>query len=382
MANKTRFKTLRNYKGIRKDLRTNKYVATKHLNGKRMSKTFSNLDTARKWQAKLEDYDGTNSNPKVTFLDAWKVYISDYVSTLSRGSRENYAMVTLNFKELYDIRMVEFDPNVITRFLHKKREQNTNVSRCNYVRELKLLNAFFNWYRETIDFKFPNPILKRHKQIGKIKEPRYKNKKMSEYELFLFLDQLKKDQFWYDFVMTQLCFAGRVQEVAGLQKSSVSFHSREVMIKDVCSWGKDKRSMELKSLPKNGEIRTVYLIDDLATILDRRMKASDSDFVFEYQGRPLLYREIQYNYNKYLKKAGLYPKFSGTHFVRHTMATLTRKSTGSLELTQAMTGHKDQKLVQHYAFMDKSCNQEALTTVWNHLKNFECVNKREQIEIF
>jgi len=45
------------------------------------------------------------------------------------------------------------------------------------------------------------------------------------------------------------------------------------------------------------------------------------------------------------------------------MATITRQATGSLEATQAVTGHKDQKLVQHYAALDMSLNKNALEKV-------------------
>lgn len=45
------------------------------------------------------------------------------------------------------------------------------------------------------------------------------------------------------------------------------------------------------------------------------------------------------------------------------MATITRHVTGSLEATQAVTGHKDQKLVQHYASMPSMAQQDAVNMV-------------------
>lgn len=49
------------------------------------------------------------------------------------------------------------------------------------------------------------------------------------------------------------------------------------------------------------------------------------NFVFEIEGQPVSYRAIQYNYNKALKKAGLYPQFSSTHILRKAMTNIVRK---------------------------------------------------------
>ena len=98
--------------------------------------------------------------------------------------------------------------------------------------------------------------------------------------------------------------------------------------------------------------------------LKKQIGDRKSGYVFtDDKGPPLSYREIQYNYACALKDAGLFGEFSGTHFVRHSMATITRLATGSLEATQAVTGHKNQRLVQHYAALDTSLNKEAILKV-------------------
>jgi hypothetical protein len=53
------------------------------------------------------------------------------------------------------------------------------------------------------------------------------------------------------------------------------------------------------------------------------------------------------------------------------MATLTRKVTGSLEATQAVTGHKDQKLVQHYATLPETAQKNAVISVEKHIINLQ-----------
>ena len=149
--------------------------------------------------------------------------------------------------------------------------------------------------------------------------------------------------FWYDFALTQFFLAGRVQEAAGLQKQSVDLKKRELIVKDVVVWDKRTKKFDyLKPQPKNGEVRLVHINDELFQSLIRRMNdpANTSPYVFALENKPLNYRSIQYYYGVALKEAGLSYRFGGTHFLRHSMATVTRQATGSLELTQAITGHK------------------------------------------
>ncbi len=381
-----RFVSLKRDRGIRKDLKTGNYVATKQISGTRKSKTFPSLAAARKWQREYEEDQSLNfhNRDSITFKQAWDRYLREFVVTLAKSSQDSLKERSKQFADLYDYEMSTITPHIITDHLlyHKELAIKTeNNKRCNFDHELKLISAFFNWYREVIDYTYINPVLKRHRQIAKVRDTKFKDKKMSPDQILLFLDTIKENPFWYQFAVTQFYFAGRVQEIAGLQRSSVSLSSRTALIKDVAVWGKNKAFEELKSLPKNGELRTVYLNDSVFEVLKSRLESNDPNcsFVFNIYGRPLKYREIQHQYNKALKQCGLYPRFSGTHFMRHSMATITRQVTKSLELTQSITGHRDQKLVQHYAYMDSDNNKLAQNKVENFLLDLQCSQQCEQM---
>jgi integrase len=60
---------------------------------------------------------------------------------------------------------------------------------------------------------------------------------------------------------------------------------------------------------------------------------------------PLSYRQIQYAYNKALKLIGLFPRFSSTHIMRHSMANLVR-SISDLDTAQAVGGWKSRDIVE------------------------------------
>ena len=110
----------------------------------------------------------------------------------------------------------------------------------------------------------------------------------------------------------------------------------------------------------------------LSEVFKRRLNEMPTgcNYVFHKDGGPLSYRQVQAAYNRALINAGL-GEFSSTHIMRHSMATLTRKVTGSLEATQAVTGHKDQKLVQHYATLPENAQKNAVMSVEKHIINLQ-----------
>jgi integrase len=373
-----RYKTLRSYPGVRKDLNTSKYLVSICVDKKRLSKSFGTLPEALKWRNthELSSFSDFMDEPKAKterFKDIWEQYKEEYLPTLEKSSQENRLLLAKFFDGLWDFELKEITPHVISRHVLAKKEVAIKLQtarRRTFDQELKLLKAIFNWYREEIDHTFANPVTRKHKVLGIVKKEAPKNKKMSSSELKLFLEALKGRPFWYNFALTQLLTAGRVQEIAGLQKRSLDFKQARLIIKDVAVWDKKTKKFDhLKNLPKNGEIREVHLGDELVRVLGKQVQidSSNSQFVFHICGVPLTYRQIQYNYEWALEKAGLSDRFSGTHFLRHSMATLTRRVTGSLDSAQAVTGHKDSRLVQHYAHLDSEENKRAIVAVENFL---------------
>lgn len=373
-STKTRYRTLRSYPGVRKDLVASKYLVSICVNRKRLSKVFNSLPEAIKWRnsQKLSDYDelldGELEKP-MSFRDLWEKYKVEHLQNLEKATRENRLGLEKFFIGLWDYELKEIKPNVVTRHILAQKEiayKFKSHRRKNFDHELKFLKAIFNWYREELDYEFANPVLRKHKVLGVIIKEPPKEKKMSAEELKLFFDVLKERPFYYDFALTQLLTAGRVQEIAGLQKKNVEFDKALIIIKEVAVWDKKTKKFDhLKSTPKNGEVREVHLSQELRKILQKRISndRTNSTFVFHDAGQPLTYRQIQYNYDWALEKAGLSKRFSGTHILRHSMATLTRQVTGSLDSAQAVTGHKDSRLVQHYAYLDRDENKRAIQAV-------------------
>lgn len=377
MTSTTRYKNLKRYPGVRKDLKSSKYLVEVSLNKKRQSKTFDDLDEALRWRNSFNKYDAIEilepSSEAYRFKDLWEQYKIEHIPTLQKSSQENRLMMAKFFDGFWDYKLTEITPGLISKHLIAKKDQALKIGsarRLNFNHELKLMKAMFNWYHDEVDHTFANPVTRKHRQLGVIRIESPREKKLNTFELKAFLEALKARPFWYDFALTQLLVAGRVQEIAGLQKQNVDFRQKRIIIKDVAVWSKTtKRFDHLKPVPKNGQIREIYLSDELLRILKNRIDEdrSNSRFVFHDSGEPLSYRQIQYNYDWALGQSGLSDRFSGTHILRHSMATLTRKVTGSLTSAQAITGHKDLKLAQHYAGVPEDENMKAIVAVEKYL---------------
>jgi integrase len=286
----------------------------------------------------------------------WERYKESIYSSLELSTIETKNARSGFIVQLGKYQINEITADLIDKLLREnkaKNSENSNSKRCDFNKELKELRAVFNWYRENVEYTFINPILKRHFKIGKIRPIKEKHKKMAPAQVVLFLNSLKEhcSKVMYDFGRTQLFTASRVQEIAGLQKESVDLKNRQLRIKDVVVWNRKKQFVCLKSKPKNNEVKYCTITNSMSEPLRTQIESSSKDcsYVFQIDGKPLSYRHIQYNYNKALKKCGLDDKFSSTHIMKHSMAFITRMVTGSIDSTQAVTGHKDIRMVQHYS---------------------------------
>lgn len=417
MTKKKRFLPLKEHKGIRKDTITGKYYVRKYINGVEYSETFKGLIQAINWRnsfhplltnTEVKFRNSTTSanfpntsivtarpngvDNRFTFRQVWELYCEQHLPSLERQSVNDTTKRAQNlFPDMFNYKMTEITAELIDVLIKKKVEQAkivNNPRRYSFRGELKTLKAFLNWYRENYDTMFVVPVLKRH-FISSIVRPKQKEKKkkMTPEQVKMFLGAFDK-QFWRDLAEFHFYMAGRVQEPAGLQWESVDFKNGLVRVSDVAVWGNDKQFSYLKETPKNGEDRIVYLNSSMMEILKRRMNdkpvkeceffrestGEPLNFVFHQDGRPLNYRQIQYNYNKALKRANLFPEFRATHILRKAMANIVRQAMG-LDAAQAMGGWKSREVVEKiYTDAPNEINREAVNVVEEIMQKNKVVN--------
>ena len=413
MSKQKRYKPVKNHRGIRKDTVTGKFLARKCIGKKQYTKTFVSIADAISWEKYfhplLTDTEvrrgsvrkthleistrvqarSNGVDQRFTFEDVWEFYKKQHFPNLEPQSVEaRFKIAKSFFPELKPFKMVEITPEVLDSFMEKKVDEAKTVGnpkRRNFDNDLKFLKAFFNWYRENYDGMFVVPIRKRHFVSGILTKTTKNLEKMSLEHFLSFLDAFD-DSFWRDFAKIHFFMAGRVQEVAGLQWSSIDFHREILSVRDVAIWGDKKKFTRLKEIPKNREARVVHLNGQMLSILNNQWKnKSESpcgffrestgerlDFVFHKDGQPLSYRSIQYRYNKALKKAGLFPRFSATHILRKAMANVVRQELG-LDAAQAAGGWKTRRVVeQTYTDAPNLLNKKAVNHVEKLVIEGEC----------
>jgi integrase len=342
-----------------------KYVATKSIDGKRHYKEFNSLREAEIWKNKFHPLaspqpsmkfnipaasDQSNGKDKsIKFREVYERYVNGKMKSLSPYTQYKKKKRLDRFlPPLFGLRMCEITPEVITALLEKaKLGASDKFERANFSEELKGLKSIFNWYKEC-DFTFQSPVMGYHFDVGKIRDIERKKKDMNKEQVIAFINHLSEP--FQSMAIIQFCLALRVGEVAALNTSTVSFKERTVTISETIVWLKTvplpKRSTKTKdvtTLSMNDE-----MVNRLRTLDIQRPKGCKH--FFHRDGKIMRYEWILEAYNNALKEAGLHD-FSGTHFLRHTMGTIARRSSG-LDAAQAILRHTTSRMSEHYARLD------------------------------
>lgn len=385
---KSGYKKLSGQSGIYKHSNTKHYLAIKKVKGKVLQKTFPTIYEASEWRKELED--GGSESKEVrskcsTLIEVWETMQRVHFPLLATSTKAIWLRRYLPWKKLEKLPMDQITPAKVTSWLNDIVEYfrsefyqtsgRGKASRCNLNNELNLFVTIFNWYKESEEFEkealhLTNPIKKKHKKQGFIKPLPDKRKKITLEHALEFFDYLKP--LYRDLAKVQFFTAGRVGEVSGLQWSNIDLDNKRMLIKHACIWDMTTKTfIELKPFPKNKEPRPVYITSELYQILKHRQafRKAGCDYVFHVEGLPLNYGTIQVNYREAQRKGKL--PYSGTHILRHGMATLARKVGGGLDAVIAMTGHKDIKLADHYSTCDEEDQKNVSLKVMDFIRNHE-----------
>lgn len=361
---------LKNHKCIWKNPTTGHYLVRKKDHGTEVKKTFESLEEAILWRDKGKVL--PRKQKCATLREVFSLMQERHFPTLGQNTREIWLRRYELLKQIEHLPMDEIRPSTIRAFVEKnvsyfksgfyEGDARGRAKRCNLDNELNLFTTIFNWYRSAEEFEsesvgLTNPVRTEHKKLGFIRAPQPKNRAITLEHALKFFDYLKP--LYRDLAMTQFLCAGRIGEIAGMQWNRIDFENSQIVIMETCQWDQiNKTFRALNPHPKNKEARPVHMTKELREILLRRLQARKPgcNFVFHVEGEPLNYGTIQLNYREAQRKAKI--PYSGTHILRHGMATLARKIGGGLDAVIAMTGHKDFKLADHYSKLDHEFQKE------------------------
>ena len=373
---------LNGYTGIYKHPSSNRYQARKKVNGVFHKKTFTSLRDATSWWRLCN---GTEETAKKTAMlkEVWESYQTHHFPTLSESTKQIWIRRYELLSQLQQYPMHKITSSVITAWVEKNvsfykspdYEENLRgrAKRCNLDNELNLLTTIFNWYKASELYgsearDLTNPVNLRHKKLGFIRVMPKVHKAIALDDALTFFNYLKP--IYREVAMFQFFTASRIGETAGLQWSRINFERREIIVMETCGWCMStKKFLRLNPHPKNKEPRLIYMTDELMSILKRmeKLRNPECTFVFHVMGKPLNYGTILLNYREAQRK-GRIPN-TGTHILRHGMATLARKVGGGLDAVIAMTGHKDIKLADHYSKLGNEDQKEVSLKIMSFIKD-------------
>jgi integrase len=369
--------------GIYKHVISGQYQARKKVNGEFHKKTFKSLREATSWWRLCNGKEDDPSIKSATLKDVWSYYQEHHFPTLADSTKQIWVRRYELLSQLQDYEMHKITPSVISSWVEKnvsfykssEYEDNSrgHAKRCNLDNELNLMTTIFNWYKSSEFFEvesqgLSNPVKTHHKKLGFVRTKIKIHKAISLDDATTFFNYLSP--LYRDLAMFQFYTASRIGEVAGLQWNRVNFDRREILIMETCQWCMSKKTfIKLNPHPKSREPRPAYMTDELYSVL-KRMEAHKypgSNFVFHVLGKPLNYGTILLNYREAQRKGRI--PCTGTHILRHGMASLARKVGGGLDAVIAMTGHKDLKLADHYSKLGNDHQKEVSQKIMAYINS-------------
>ncbi len=384
--------------GIRKQTITGKYQATKKINGKKFTATFDSIREAQNWR---NLFNGETTQVKhatkttSTLGQVWNRMKVLHFPSLEMSTRRIWERRWMHLSDLSSHHMEDITSTVINRWIETKKKWFTSdqyrsmgrgsAARCNLLNELNLFQTIFNWYKSEDEFdqeskSLTTPVRTRHRRMAFIKDTPKKldDRKIPVDAAFKFFSALT--ELYRDLAMMQFYCAGRIGEIAGIQISNLYLDQEYLLIKNTIVWCNTSKTFEyLKDFPKNKDVRRVHIHKAIAEIIRRRLKhkVDGCNYLFHVNGKPLNYCTIQVNYRGAQRKTGI--PYTGTHCLRHGMATLARKVGGmGLDSVIAMTGHKDLKLADHYSKIDVEVQKETSLKILGHIEQLGLVENTQQ----
>jgi len=328
--------------GLRRHVSSGKYQAYKKVKYKQHTKTFSSKREALSWLKYDWDFKTKSPDSSKTIDYFLCKYIDEYVFMLEPSTREHINRRLIPFlAPVSKFKLEDLNRGLVSELI-EDHKLLASSKRRSFLTELKMMNSFINWICLRVEGLL-NPINKTHKKLAVISRPKFKNNKVSSEQVIKFFSKLSVS--YKELALLQFYTAARIGEVSALQVNDVNFERGYCRIQNSMIWSRIDCSYYLKPYPKNGEARVCYLPGFILEILKTRVGTRTKGFIFNIDDKPLKYRAIQYHYSKALKLAGI-ENVSVTHFLRHSAANIVREASNSLDMAQAMTGHKDRSIVE------------------------------------
>jgi integrase len=380
------------YKGVYKDDETGQFYFDVQLGvddktGKRIRKRsikdsqgrpFRSAVAANKEANRLRVEFNTNSG-KTAYLLTYKsfmehTYIPSYRSSVQPSTfSTRTTALNMMINHFGDTKLVEIDVRMVQEF------KVWLLSESGYAQSYASL--VFGMFRKTLEFAvqmdyLPSNVSKRVKAISKGKAivPYW-----TKLEFEAVLAQICIDDYYehlcYVMLWTYFMTGVRVNEGTALQWSDVDFQHKRLRVTHMLV-GDSKTKYERHDYTKtNAGLRTITLDDDTISVLkewkvrqDKNHVGAPDDFIFTYDGGPMLKSTLLRIIERYAKLAKVH-RIQGKG-LRHSHASylINEFNVSVLVLSKRMGHSSPEVTLKHYAHMYSGADRELAKIMAGHVK--------------
>ena len=192
-------------------------------------KAFSTKREAILWHEEQRHkftFSPTSLNDRMKFKDCLNKYWEDIQSRFLKSTTQSYKsrLTYLHKGPLADVRMSELKGRHVVEWLVwlKKRPTTKNKGRKSFIKDLYLLKAILNWYRNFLNEDFNVPITKKHREMCFFKSnaPRRPDYYIQPEDLRKWVEWLKEHRsnpVYWRLAVFMLSTGARVGEACGLK---------------------------------------------------------------------------------------------------------------------------------------------------------------------
>lgn len=380
------------YKGVFKDEHTGKFYydiqlgvdkdtgkrIRKRCNKDKQGRVFNSALAAHKEANRLKVEFDTNSG-KTSYLLTYKAfmkntYLPNYQTSVQPATfSTRKTALNMMIDRFGDTKLVDIDIHMVQDF--KVWLRGKSGYRQSYA------SLVFGMFRKTLEFAvemdyLPSNVSKRVKAIPKGRaEVPYWTK--SEFEAVI--AQICIDDYYEHlcFVMlwTYFMTGVRVNEGTALQWADVDFQHKKLRVTHMLV-GDSKTKYERHDYTKtNAGLRTISLDDDTISVLkewkacqDRNHFGTPGDFIFTYDGRPMIKSTLMHIIDRYAKLAKVH-RIQGKG-LRHSHASylINEFNVSVLVLSKRMGHSSPEVTLRHYAHMYVGADRELAKIMAGHVK--------------
>ena len=313
------------------------------------------------------------------WLDAYMVFtIKEKTIIGYRNIIENQIKPYIGDKQLAYLTTAD-----VQKLYNKLKREGRKKPHPIYGRQLSdsMVRGVHMMFHQALDEAVKERLIVRNPTIGTTipKKRQTEKQVLDDEQLEIFLNEIKREPYWYDFFYVEIMTGLRRGEICGLKWSDINFNENTLSVRRSVS--NQKGGGIIVGETKTGAgMRTIVLPPSVADILKGKQKTAINEWVFPYFANPAQPLNPSSAYERLktiLKHAGL--PLIRFHDLRHTFATHAMQGGVDAKTLAGILGHTDASFtLDTYTHVTSDMQKNASAVVNNMMQQFLITEKTNE----